>query len=170
MTGTIYQINVSPGGVPKLPVLETELKFDGLVGDKQKHLQFHGGPDRAICLYSYERILELQREGHSIFPGSIGENITIADLDWSEIQPGAKLQLGDEAIVEITKPAVPCKSIAAFFIDGNSSRVSDKLYPGWSRFYARVLQPGRLVVGQKIQLLRGLAAQASCLHGLRELT
>ena len=160
MTGTIYQINVSLGGVPKRPVPETELTFSGLVGDKQKHLEFHGGPDRAICLYSYERILELQREGHSMIPGSIGENVTIAGLDWSEIQPGVKLQLGDEAIVEITKPAVPCKSIAAYFADENFVRISDKLYPGWSRFYARVLQPGNLIVGQKVRLVEALTSQA----------
>ena len=38
---------------------------------------FHGGPERALCLFSLERILELQAEGHPIFPGAAGENITI---------------------------------------------------------------------------------------------
>jgi MOSC domain-containing protein YiiM len=150
--GTIYRIDVSPGGVPKMPVTETDLTLDGLVGDKQKHLQFHGGPDRAICLYSYERILELQREGHPIAPGTIGENVTIAGLDWSVINPGVRLTLGERAIVEITKPAVPCKSTASSFANVEFIRVSNQLHPGWSRFYARVLHSGRLVVGQRVEV------------------
>jgi len=159
VTGTIYQINVSPGGVPKMPVIETDLTINGLVGDKQKHLEFHGGPDRAICLYSYERILELQREGHPVTPGSMGENVTVAGLDWSDIKIGVQLRLGEQAIVEITKPAVPCRSIAASFANEDFIRVSNQLHPGWSRFYARVLQPARLIVGQPVQVL--VEAQAS---------
>ena len=82
MEGRIFQLNVSNGGVPKLPVREALLTPDGLEGDRQAHPQIHGGPERALCLYALERILELQAEGHPIYPGSIGENITVCGLDW----------------------------------------------------------------------------------------
>src|SRR5437660_8273239 len=77
MQGRIFQLNMSPGGVPKLAVREAMLTTTGLMGDVQKFTDIHGGPERALCLFSLERILELQAEGHPIFPGAAGENITI---------------------------------------------------------------------------------------------
>jgi len=66
----LYQINVSDGGVPKHPVLEAVIATTGVAGDRQENLKFHGGPDRALCLYSQELIERLQDEGHAIEAGS----------------------------------------------------------------------------------------------------
>jgi MOSC domain-containing protein YiiM len=149
--GQIFQINLSPGGVPKLAVLEAELTPNGLVGDDVRHPHVHGGPERAVCLYSLERLLELQKEGHPIFPGAMGENLTLSGLDWEQLQPGRRLRLG-EVRIEITNYTVPCNALQPFFIDGKYSRVSQNHYPGWARVYARVLQPGRLKVGNSVEL------------------
>lgn len=153
MEARIFQLNCSPGGVPKLPVREAVLIAEGLTDDWQKHTRFHGGPERALCLYSLEQILKLQREGHPIYPGSVGENVTVVGLEWSALEPGCRLALGEEAIIEISSYTVPCKSIAGSFSDGDSQRISQKKYPGEARLYARVLRPGRLKVNQKIVLL-----------------
>src|SRR5436309_2129282 len=155
MSGRIFQINCSNGGVPKLAVREAFLTPTGLEGDRQEDLRFHGGPERALCLFSLERILELQAEGHPIFPGSAGENLTVVGLEWERVKPAARLAIGDEVIVEISSYAGPCKTIAASFRDGDSKRISQKLRPGDSRLYARVIQTGRLAVGQTIRLLNG---------------
>jgi MOSC domain-containing protein YiiM len=151
--GVIFQLNFSDGGVPKLPVREAEVVPTGLVGDRQAHPRIHGGPDKALCLFSLERIEELQREGHPITPGSVGENVTIKGLNWSEIMPGARLALGDEVVVEITSYTNPCKSIAASFVRGDFRRIAQKKYPGHSRLYARVIRTGRLRVGQTVRVL-----------------
>lgn len=66
--GRVAQINVSPGGVPKLPVASAQVTAQGLVGDRQKNLKYHGGPDRALCLWSLEVIETLLAEGHPIAP------------------------------------------------------------------------------------------------------
>lgn len=149
----IFQLNCSDGGVPKLAVEEAEVTETGLVGDRQAHTKIHGGPERAICLFSLERIEELQREGHPISPGSAGENVTIKGLDWAELKPGARLALGDEVVVEIASYTGPCKSIRASFVKGNYSRISQKKHPGYSRLYARVLSTGRLRTGQEVRVL-----------------
>lgn len=153
MEGRIFQLNVSNGGVPKLAVREAELTAEGLAGDRQQDLRYHGGPKRALCLFALERVLELQAEGHPIFPGSVGENLTVSGLDWSRLVPGARLSLGGEAVVEITSYTAPCKSIKGSFAGGDFKRISQKVHPGDSRLYARVLCPGRLAVGQSIKLL-----------------
>jgi MOSC domain-containing protein YiiM len=153
MDGRIFQLNRSGGGVPKLGVREALLSETGLEGDRQRRLRFHGGPDRALCLFPLELIIELQAEGHPVFPGSAGENITTYGLEWSRIEPGSRLSLGDEALVEITSYTSPCKTIAASFIGGDFKRISQKVRPGDSRLYARVLSPGRISVGHAVKLL-----------------
>ncbi len=85
MTGQIFQLNISAGGVPKLAVREGQVNELGMVGDEHRFPDIHGGPERALCLFSLERILELQAEGHPIFPGAVGENITITGLDWQQV-------------------------------------------------------------------------------------
>jgi MOSC domain-containing protein YiiM len=151
--GRIFQLNCSDGGVPKLAVREALLTKTGLVGDRQAKRKIHGGPERAICLYSLEHILRLQAEGHRIYPGSVGENVTAVGLDWSTLAPGSRLALGDEVLVEISSYTNPCQTITDSFVDGEFQRLAQKLHPGESRLYARVLQTGRLAIGQTIRVL-----------------
>lgn len=139
--------------MPKLAVREAELTVLGLASDEQAHTRFHGGPQRALCLYALELVLKLQAEGHPIYPGSTGENITTVNLDWEQLQPGCRLVLGDAAAIEISSYTVPCKNIAASFLDGNFKRIAQNNHPGEARLYARVLRTGRLRVGQPIQII-----------------
>jgi MOSC domain-containing protein YiiM len=153
MDAYIFQLNCSDGGVPKRPVREAQLTPTGLACDKQAKRKIHGGPERALCLYALERITELQDEGHPIFPGSVGENVTIVGLDWKTLGPGIRLALGDEVIIEIASYTSPCQTIAASFIGGKFKRISQKKRPGESRLYARVIQPGKLATGQTVRVL-----------------
>ena len=157
MEGRIFQLNISPGGVPKLPLREAMVGELGLEGDGHSFPDIHGGPERALCLFSLERILELQAEGHPIFPGAAGENITIVGLEWDKLQPGHRLALGNEVQIEITRYTTPCNSMEPSFLDGNYARLSQKANPGYSRVYAKVLQTGRLVIGQHVRVLSGSA-------------
>ena len=156
--GYIYQLNCSDGGVPKLPVREAELTPTGLVGDRQAHTNFHGGPQRALCLYSLEVIQALQAAGHPIYPGAVGENVTITGLDWSQLALGQRLALGDEVIIELSSYAGPCRNIRKYFSDGKFGRISQKEHAGEARLYARVIRTGRLAVGQQVRVLEGDAA------------
>lgn len=135
----VISVNVNPdGGVPKNPVECAFLRKGGVEGDRQNDLKHHGGPNRAVCLFSSEIIEALRKEGHPIEAGSVGENLTISGLDWDVLQPGSKLNIGD-ALIEVTGPAPPCRTIQKSFAEGNYSRISEKKNSGWSRWYARVL-------------------------------
>ena len=148
--GRIFQINASNGGVPKLPLHSAVVTPLGLEADHQNDREHHGGPDRALCLYSLGRILELQVEGHPIFPGSTGENLTLSGLDWSRIVPGTRLRLGDQVVVEVTHETTPCPKIAGSFADEQIHRISQERRPGWSRMYARVLSEGTIRIGDEV--------------------
>jgi MOSC domain-containing protein YiiM len=150
--GRLESINVSRGGVPKCPVVEAAITTEGVEGDRQRDRRFHGGPDRAVTLFSSERIAALRAEGHSIVAGSTGENLTLSGIDWSRATPGARVEIGD-ARLEITRYATPCANIAGSFKDGEIARVAQKVNPGWSRVCARVVVPGRVRVGDSVKLL-----------------
>ena len=145
----VHQINVSDGGVPKRPVLEARVTETGVEGDRQRNLKVHGGPDRAVCLFSLEILERLQDEGHPIDAGSSGENLTLAGLAWDLIGPGVRLSVGPEVQLEVTSYTVPCSHNAPWFLDGDYQRISQKKNQGWSRVYAKVLEGGVVRPGTK---------------------
>lgn len=150
--GRIYRINVNPrGGVPKHEVPAAELTTQGVAGDRQRDRRFHGGPTRAVSLYALERIEALRAEGHPVAPGTTGENLTLAGLDWGALKVGDRLRIGEWVELEITGYAAPCSNIEGSFADGAFTRVSEKLHPGWSRLYARVLAEGVVRAGDPVE-------------------
>lgn len=146
----IFQLNVSPGGVPKRAVARAELTELGLVGDAVRHPKIHGGPTRALCLYPLERILALQEEGATIFPGAIGENVTTVGVDWEAVVPGVRLAIG-EALIEVTSYAEPCRTTMSF-VCGDRKRYQQEHRPGWSRVYASVVRAAPLSAGMPIRI------------------
>lgn len=153
-SGSLVSINISDGGVPKLPVAECRVTRLGLEGDRQRDLRFHGGPERAVSLFSLEQIQALQAEGHPIASGTIGENFTLGGLDWARLVPGARVSVGP-VVLELTNFAPPCRNIAGSFAEGDVSHVSQKLRPGWSRLYARVLEEGVVRTGDAVSVTAG---------------
>jgi MOSC domain-containing protein YiiM len=146
----LYQINSSPGGLPKLPVLEAWVSVEGMDGDRHRNRVLHGGPDRALCLFSFEVLKTLQQEGHTVYAGASGENLTVAGLDWAQLVPGDQLKIGEALHIELTSYCEPCRHNARWFIGGNYHRISHQHYPGWSRLYARVLLEGRVRQGDRV--------------------
>jgi len=148
----VHSINVSDGGLPKMPKRSAWVDANGVEGDRQRNRSVHGGPNRAVSLYSLDLIRVLQAEGHEIAPGTMGENITLEGVDWSQMVPGTRVQIG-ELELELTTYADPCKNIAGSFSDTNASRVSQKAHPGWSRLYAKVLSEGRIADGDSVTVV-----------------
>ena len=149
-TPYVYQISVSDGGVPKLAVHSAKITIDGLACDRQRNRKYHGGKDRAVCLFSLERIEALRAEGHTIGPGSSGENLTVAGLDWQHMAPGDQLTIGVHVRLELTSYTTPCRLNAPWFKDEDFRRIAQEVHPGWSRLYARVLNEGVVKPGDVV--------------------
>lgn len=149
----VHQINTSKGGVPKRPVENAVINEGGVVGDEQADRIHHGSPDQALCLYSLEVIERLRAEGHPIEPGSAGENLTISGLDWSEVVPGSRLRIGPKVVAEVTGYTSPCSKNAAWFLEGNFTRMLESRHPGESRLYAKVVKGGAITAGDEVQLV-----------------
>lgn len=152
-SGRVLQVNVSQGGVPKLPVESATVGPMGLSGDGHEHPTEHGGPHRAVCLLGVEVIHRLQAEGHPLGPGSVGENLTTEGIEWSLLPIGTRARVGDSVVLEVASPTMPCATQRPNFADGRFNRISIVLHPSDSRMYARVLSQGEVKPGDPIELL-----------------
>lgn len=152
--GTVAAVNVSSGGVPKLPIERAEVGRRGLAGDVQAARVHHGRPWQAVCLWSSEVIDAFAAEGHPIAAGNAGENLTISGLEWASLRAGTIIELGADPAstvrLQLSAPAVPCSKNAGWFGDGDFSRMSHDLHPGNSRWYASVLRVGSVAAGDRV--------------------
>jgi MOSC domain-containing protein YiiM/GNAT superfamily N-acetyltransferase len=156
MDGRVVQVNVSPGGVPKLPVDEARVGRHGLDGDRHDHSHVHGGPHRAVALFALEAIERVRADGHpGVGPGSVGENLTTEGIELSLLPVGTRLAVGGERgpLLELSSPANPCDVIKGAFTGGKSGRISILIHPTDSRMYARVLRDGVVRAGDAIEVL-----------------
>jgi MOSC domain-containing protein YiiM len=152
LMGRVASLNVSNGGVPKRRVDGAQVSRLGLQTDAHNDTEGHGGPERAVCVYSLERIRALQAEGHPIDAGTAGENVTVEGIDWDQVVPGTRIRLGEKVLLEVASFTNPCKTIRESFIDGRFVRISQKLHPGWSRVYTRVLSEGEIRSGDLVEV------------------
>jgi MOSC domain-containing protein YiiM/N-acetylglutamate synthase-like GNAT family acetyltransferase len=149
----VLSVNISAGGVPKLPVGQAQVGRFGLEGDGHREDTVHGGPYRAVCLFAMEVIERLQAEGHPVEPGSVGENLTTVGVEWSTLAPGTQARIGERLVIELTGDAGPCSTQRPNFSDGRVARISILTHPSDSRMYARVVSEGVVRPGDPIELL-----------------
>ena len=147
-TGTVEQLNVSGGGVPKTPVESVEVDFRGITSDKQNNRVHHGRPFQALCLWSAEIIDDLAAQGHPIAAGNAGENITTRGIEWTSLTMGTHLRIGD-VLAQISAMAVPCGHQAQWFTDRDYSRLHAE-NGDISRLYATIIEPGIITTGDAI--------------------
>ncbi len=160
MRGLIVQINVSHGGVPKRPVSEAVVTPHGIQGDSWAHPQIHGGPRKALLILCAETVDELRAEGYPVFPGALGENLTVRGLNRQQLRSGQRYRAG-EVWFELTTVRSPCSTLDVY-----GPSIKDALYdmnvksgdatsPRWARggFYAAVTRPGVLRPGDQVVLM-----------------
>jgi MOSC domain-containing protein YiiM len=56
----------------------------------------------------------LTTKGHVVRPGELGENISTRNVDLLSLPAGTRLNLGSEAVIELTGLRNPCKQIEKF--------------------------------------------------------
>lgn len=104
-------------------------------------------PRRQLNLLSFEWLRERKKEGYKTKPGSFGEQLIIKGLAVENLQRGDRLQLGEEACIEITFPRTGCERLEA------AQGQSNKLLCGHIGMLAKVLTGGTIRVGDSVKLL-----------------
>ncbi len=151
ISGTISGLFATTvGGVPKPRVNSIEVKTLGIKDEIIRDNKHHGGPKKAVCLIAEEIIKDLQINGHPIAGGTTGENILL-NVPHQCLRPGVKIEF-ENVKLEITMAASPCKTIADSFLNQNFNLLSNKKYPGRTRWYARVLVEGMIEQDESVTI------------------
>lgn len=92
---------------------------DGHMGEKVQHrsrARYNPGlPNlRQVHLIHAELFVELREKGFDIKPGDLGENITTCDINLLALPVGARLHIGDSAVIELTGLRNPCIQMDRF--------------------------------------------------------
>lgn len=126
--------------------LETELVKGDTICDR-KH---HGGIDQAVYGYSLKHYNYFKE----LYPdldwqmGMFGENLTLDDLDETNIHVGDVFKVG-ETILEVTKPRQPCKTLGVRF---NDMKIVKQFWnTTFSGIYFKVLQTGFVKTGDAFE-------------------
>ena len=69
---------------------------------------------RQVHLIPAELFHEVGEHGFAVEPGQLGENVTTAGLDLLALPRGTLLQLGEQAVIEVTGLRNPCRQINDF--------------------------------------------------------
>jgi len=144
--GTVAGLFTSAGGVPKRPMDRAVIGWRGVESDRQATRRHHGRVWQALCIWSADVVSRLVAEGHPIFPGAAGENVSLSGIDLRALRPGTRLRVGT-VLAEVSVPALPCATNRPWFVDGDFMRIHHERHPGDSRLYASVVAPGEVAAG-----------------------
>ena len=147
MSAEILSVNISGGGIPKLPIEAGDVTVDGLAGDAHDH-EKHNTPLQALCLIDDEVLTALRGEGFDVGPGATGENLTMRGLDVNHLEIGDQLQFSGGVEVELTKRRKPC-----YVLDQIDPELKVAI-AGRCGYYARVTRPGRIAPGETVRVVR----------------
>ena len=158
------QVTVLPGsnttsGIDKHPVpAALALELTGFDGDQQADLRVHGGPEKAVHHYSRDHYDAWRADLGPLAvldaPGAFGENISDHGLTERTVAVGDVFRLGT-ALVQVSQGRQPCwKLNLRFGVPDMARRVQATGRTGW---YYRVLEPGRVAPGERLDLVDRLA-------------
>jgi MOSC domain-containing protein YiiM len=128
----------------------------GLAGDRVSNTTYHGGPHQALYAFAVEDLGAWSEElGTDVPPGQFGENLTTTGIDVNEAEVGSRWQVG-EVLLEIASVRTPCATFKAWQGHcGYDATAWVKRFAAVGRPgpYLRVLQEGRLQVGDDIEVV-----------------
>jgi len=141
----ILAINISKKkGVPKTEVQQAVLLKDrGIEGDA------HAGPGkRQISLLAKESIDKIRdRIETGLCFGRFAENITTGGIVLSELEIGTRLQLGDEAVIEVTQIGKECHN------ECEIKRIAGECVMPKEGVFGAVIKGGAITKGDAIRIV-----------------
>jgi len=115
--------DVGTTGIGKLPVDSAVVRApgpkqgglgSGLDGDFIGDRRHHGGDSQAVYAFAREELDAWQeRLGRTLPDGMFGENLTTRGLEVDESLIGERWSVGDEVVLEVCGPRIPCATFQA---------------------------------------------------------
>jgi MOSC domain-containing protein YiiM len=139
--------------IVKAPVTGATLALSrtNLAGDDQADRTVHGGPDKAVYVYTADHFDGWASELEiAVVAGTFGENVTIAGVDEHDVCIGDRWAWGD-ALLEVCQPRWPCYKLT---IRTRTRDIAHRMKAdGRTGWYLRVLEPGTVPVAGPITVV-----------------
>lgn len=143
----VISINISKGGIPKLPIDSVNITEKGLEGDGHDH-EKHYRLEQAVCLQDIEMLDQLRKEGYPLDAGTTGENLTVRNLNVNDLPLGTILKFSGGVILEISKMRKPC-----YVLDSINPKLKEDIM-GRCGMYAKVLQASIITEGDVVRAIQ----------------
>ena len=144
-TGKVIAVSISKRkGIPKTNTDSAKLIENyGIEGD------IHAGTwHRQISFLAMESIDKMRKSGlPGLRPGAFAENITTEFLNLPSIRVGTRMQIGDEAVIEITQIGKECHTRCAIY-----AKVGDCVMPR-EGIFGKVIKSGEIRINDEIIIL-----------------
>jgi MOSC domain-containing protein YiiM len=126
--------------------------LSGLAGDEIGDPRSHGGTDQAVYAFAREDLDGWENDLGRPLPGGVfGENLTTRGLDISGALIGERWKVGDDCVLEVTSPRIPCRTFAGWLEERLwVRRFTERGAPG---AYLRVIVPGQVRAGDEISVI-----------------
>ena len=148
--------------------LSVSISVQGVEGDYNHYrtLALQSTANRAVSILTSDSMDFLRSMHPSAQDGDLGENLYVHGVAHSSFRPGGKVSIGEQVLLEITEPIEPCANLCKLpYI--NSQNLTPKqrvdqclklisqldVSDGLRGWYAKVLQPGTVRVGDTLRLV-----------------
>lgn len=125
---------------------------EGLAPDEQADRRVHGGPEMALHLYPLDHHDWWRGEigDHPLLgePGGFASNLAVRGLTEEKVHIGDRFRCGS-ALIEVSQPRQPCWKIEHRF--GHKGMVAKIIENGRSGWYFRVIEPGEVQTGDRLE-------------------
>jgi MOSC domain-containing protein YiiM len=124
----------------------------GLAGDTVYDVKFHGGHDQALYAYAREDLdFWGGKLGRKLHGGVFGENLTTEGLDVNGARIGERWRIGDDVVVEVSGPRIPCRTFAGWMDE--KKWIKRFTREARSGAYLRVIEAGEIQSGDTITVV-----------------
>ena len=138
-----------------------EVERLGIAGDEQADLSVHGGPAKAVYAYPSEHYPFWQtvrtQAGIALWdeplpPGSLGENLTVAGVQESELWIGDVLRFPNCQLA-VSQPRYPCFKFNAAMGFAHAAKLM--VQSAWCGWYLAVREAGTIAAGDTFEVVAG---------------
>ena len=131
------------GSYTRLPLQEAHLVVgQGIAGDMKG-----ANAARQLNIMAVDAVAGLANEGFRTAPGSLGEQLLLSDIDIDNLPVGTRLQIGQNACIELTEPRTGCGKFERYQ-GKHKEEASGRLGQ-----MARVVAEGVIRTGDPVQVL-----------------
>jgi len=148
-------------GIHKVPVTEATVRApgpkhgglgSGLDGDFIGDQRHHGGDYQAVYAFAREQLDWWAAElGRELPNGAFGENFTTLGLAVDDALIGERWAVGDEVVLEVCGPRIPCATFQARMGKRGWARRFTEV--GLTGAYLSVVTPGRVRTGDAVEVV-----------------